>query len=273
MADQRVHTGATESTSLLDWGQAMDRALRLEQPARVPELAQVVLQRLPRHLATYERLLDCWWRLGAWAEGATWAQRLLQADPGNPKAWRALARFAEDQGMRRQAESMWQRTFEHLPFDADARAGLARTSLERSDPLHLNPACLAALRMRCYHWGQAAAVYRPLAEAAPQRLDYVVGYMLALWRHGQTQTAYNAARFLVRKQPHVLPAWTVIAATGDENDRALALNPRMTMDPDGEYMTLRLGLELAPPAERRRFGLAYEPYVLMVTPQEQALAV
>ncbi|MEZ4610990.1 MAG: hypothetical protein R2838_12235 [Caldilineaceae bacterium] len=58
-----------------------------------------------------------------------------------------------------------------------------------------------------------------LVEAAPQRLDYVTGYMLALWRRlGQHQTANGAARFLVRKDPHVLPAWVVIAATGDEND-------------------------------------------------------
>ncbi|MEZ4558182.1 MAG: hypothetical protein R2854_17395 [Caldilineaceae bacterium] len=48
-------------------------------------------------------------------------------------------------------------------------------------------------------------------------------------RLGQNQTAYGAARFLVRKDPHVLPAWVVIAATGDENDRALALNPRTTI--------------------------------------------
>jgi tetratricopeptide (TPR) repeat protein len=273
MTDQRTHAATTESTSLLDWGQAMDRALRLGQPQRVPELAQVVFHRLPRHLATYARLLDAWWEMGAWAEGATWARRLLQADPGNAKAWRALARHAENRGERALAESMWQRTFEHAPFDADARAGLARTSLDRADPLRLNPACLAALRMRSFHWGQAAAVYRPLAEAAPQRLDYVVGYMLALWRHGQLQTAYGAARFLVRKQPYVLPAWIVVAAVGDENDRALAQSPRMTMDPDGEYMTLRLGLELAPPAERRRFGVAYEPYMLTVTPQEKALLV
>ena len=270
MVDQSARSAA-QVTSLPAWGQAMDRALRLDRPELVPQLAQVVLARLPRHLATYQRLLDAWWQLRAWNEGERWARRLLRADPGSPRAWRALARHAEELGERARAQTMWQRAFEQTPFDADVRAGLARTSLERHDPLVLNTACLAALRLRGFHWGQAAAVYRPLVEAAPQRLDYVLGYMLALWRLGQNQTAYGAARFLVRKDPHVLPAWVVIAATGDENDRALALNPRTTMDPDGEYMALRLGLEFAPPGERRPLGVDDQPYTFAVTLQEAAL--
>lgn len=271
MIGNQIGAAPTEATPLSAWGKAMDRALRLEQPAAMLKMAQVVLQRLPRHLATYQRVLDACWQRRAWAEGETWGRRLLQADPGNVKAWRALARSAEHRGNRAQAEAWWQRAFEHAPFDADVRVGLARTRMDGADPLELSQACLAALRLRAFHWGQAAAIYRPLVEATPERLDYVIGYMVAFWRHGQNRNAYGAARYLVRQQPYILLAWTVLAATGDDNDRALALSPQQTMDPDGEFVRMRLRLELAPPVERKQTAVHGEPYTLLVTPQEAAL--
>ena len=78
-------------------------------------MAQIVLRELPRHLATYQRLLRMAWALKRWDEGEDWARRLLQADPGNTLAWRSLARAVEQSGRRGQAHAMWQRAFEMAP--------------------------------------------------------------------------------------------------------------------------------------------------------------
>ncbi len=106
---------------------------------------QIVLIRMPRHLATYQRLLRCTWRLKRWREGEDWARRLLQADPGNPTAWQAIAAAAEQRGRRAQAQAMWQRAFAMNPYAPEIRAGLARTSLDDPEALTLDLACLAMI--------------------------------------------------------------------------------------------------------------------------------
>ncbi len=93
-------------------------------------LAQVVLKRMPRHLETYQWLLQAAWQLKQWDEGEEWGRRLLQADPNNALAWRAVARGVEERGERAQSHAIWQRAFEVAPFDPDVRSGLSRTSLE-----------------------------------------------------------------------------------------------------------------------------------------------
>ncbi|MBK8046536.1 MAG: hypothetical protein IPK16_05030 [Anaerolineales bacterium] len=58
---------------------------------------------MPRHLATYQRLVRATWQLKRWQEGEDWSRRLLQADPGNAVAWRSLAFAVEYKGMQRGA--------------------------------------------------------------------------------------------------------------------------------------------------------------------------
>ena len=58
-------------------------------------LARIVLVRMPRHLATYQRLVRAAWALKRHQEGEDGARRLLQADPGNALAWRSLAYAVE----------------------------------------------------------------------------------------------------------------------------------------------------------------------------------
>ncbi|MEZ4581688.1 MAG: hypothetical protein R2851_05330 [Caldilineaceae bacterium] len=84
-----------------------------------------------------------------------------------------------------------------------------------------------------------------LVEAAPQRLDYVTGYMLALWRRlGQHQTANSA--FLVRKGPTCCPPGSSLAATRRRERlsgrwRSTRARPWIPT----AAMALRLGLEYA----------------------------
>jgi len=205
-------------------------------------LAQVVLGHLPRHLATYERLIQAAWLLKRWQEGEDWARRLLQADPGNAAAWRSLAFAVEQKGIRSAARAMWRRAFQSHPFDPDIRSGLMRTSLESPATLALDGAALASLYLRAGRWSHAAAAYRNLANAAPKRLDFQVNWMVAAWQQGARQEAYQIARHLCRRSPHVLMAWVVLNALGDVDDRALARNPIRTMDPDGEFVRAWLRL-------------------------------
>lgn len=220
--------------------QAMERRLIAEEPDKAAVLARVVLVRFPRHLPTYERLIRAAWKLKRWQEGEDWARRLLHADPGNAIAWRSLAFAVEQKGMRGAARAMWRRAFQSYPYDPEIRSGLMRTNLGAADGLRLDGAALASLYLRAGRWAHAAVAYRRLARAAPRRLDFQVNWMVAVWQQNARQEAYQIARHLASRSPHVLMAWVVLAALGDVDDRALARNPIQTMDPDGEFVQMRL---------------------------------
>ena len=249
------------NTALTEWGIAIDRALYANHPQAAATAARVVLHHLPQHLPTYRRLLQAAWAIRAWQDGAQWGQRLLRADPTSPLAWRAIARAAEDAEDRVQAQAAWQRGFEVAPYNADIRAGLSRTSLERSDVLMLNQACLAALYMDGRRWEHAARTYAALVEADQRRIDFQASWMIALWQESKHDDAYKLARHLVgRKEPSLLMGWVVLDAVGDENDKALAQQPLQMLDPEGEYV-------------RNRFGIDYQRTAteIPVTPKEAEL--
>lgn len=222
----------------------MDLALARAEPETAARLATTVLQQSPRHLATYQRLLHITWDMKRWDEGEDWARRLLQADPGNALAWRALARAAEQRAKRGQAHAMWRRAFEMSPYSPEIRAGLARTSLDDPHALALDLACLAVIYLRGLRWEAAARSYRQLVKADPRRIDFQLCLMVALWQSRAVEEAYALAHHLVQSQPHLLPAWVVLDATGDENDQALARSPIETMDPDGDYVSSVLGVPM-----------------------------
>ncbi len=238
-------TGSTHTLLLTDWSAALERALTRGALDDAVTLAHGLLLRLPRHLATYQRLLRITWMLRRWEEGEEWARRLLQADPGNALAWQSLARAAEQRGHRAQAHAMWQRAFEMNPYAPEIRAGLARTSLETAQGPMLDLACLATLYLRARRWEAAAQAYRNLVKADPRRIDFQVCLMLALWQQPRAEEAYALARHLVAEHPYLVLAWAVIDALGDENDQALAHHPLSTMDPDGDYLRGVMGVAAA----------------------------
>lgn len=227
---------------------AMEARLVAEQPAAAATLARAVLLRLPRHLATYERLVRAAWMAKRWQEGEEWARRLLQADPGNAAAWRSLAFAVEQKGMLSAARAMWRRAFQSHPYAPDIRSGVARTHTDGGDNLQLDSAALATLYLRAGRWGHAASAYHRLMRAEPKRLDFQVDWMVAMWQQGARQDAYRAARYLTRRHPHTLMAWVVLAALGDADDRALARNPIQSMDPDGEFVQAWLRIPWERPA-------------------------
>ena len=242
---------ALVSTALADWNFAIEEALMADEPAQAVALAQVVLKKLPRHLPTYQRLLRVAWALNHWAEGADWGQRLLRADPGNALAWQAVAMATEQRGQRAAARTIWQRAFEADPYAPDVRAGLDRTTLRdtanpsSAHPLAFNLAALASLALRGHHWARAAQLYRGLIEADARRIDFQLGLLAALWQQRAMAESHQLACYLVQKHPYLLIAWVARAATGDENDRALARDPIATMDPDGDFVRTWFGLHYA----------------------------
>lgn len=267
-----VHSndGVATPVELGRWGLAIDQALDRRDVAVASSLAMVTLTRLPRHLATYERLLRSLWIGKRWEEGGEWGRRLLQADPGNALAWRAVARAAEERRERERANTIWRRAFEVAPYDPDIRAGLVRTSLGGGDPLRLTQACLGALYLRGYRWQHAVAIYRSLIAADSRRIDFQVNLMMALWRLRIGREAYRLARHLVHDHPLLIMPWVVVSALGDENDRTLAQNPLDTMDPDGEFTRHWLRLDLAPPVERTQIPLPFRGAVTFSVTEEEA---
>jgi len=245
-------SGADETViELAMLSRVMQARLTAGEPEAAAALAQVILLRYPRHLATYERLIQAAWMLQRWQEGEDWARRLLQADPGNAVAWRSLAFAVEQKGMLATARSVWRRAFQCHPYDPDIRSGLMRTHSGSGEPLRLDDAALASLYLRAGRWSHAAGAYRKLVKAEPKRLDFQVNWMVAAWQQGERREAYQLARRLTQQSRYTLMAWVVLAATGDVDDQALARNPIQSMDPDGEFVQMWLRI----PWERPHISL------------------
>lgn len=237
-------------------GRTIDARTAAGEYTTAAALAKVILLRLPRHLPTYQRLLQIAWTLKQWPEGEDWARRLLQADPGNALAWRSLAQAVAHKGLRSAAWAMWKRAFEADPYDPEIRSGLSGASLTpQGDALMLDGACLAALYVKGERWPHAAGAYRALVQADERRSDFQMNWLLTLWQGGMRQDAYRLARTLSRHHPHLLMAWAVMNALGDANDRTLARAPLASMDPDREYLTTRFRL----PVERQPASIRIAP--------------
>ena len=226
-------------------GQAIDACGADGDYGGAAAIAKSILLRLPRHLPTYQRLLQIAWTLKQWPEGEDWARRLLQADPGNALAWRSLAQAVAHKGLRSAAWAMWKRAFEADPYDPEIRSGLSGASLTpQGDALMLDSACLATLYLRGERWSHAAGAYRTLVQVDDRRIDFQMNLLLALWQGGMRQDAYRLARTLSRRHPHLLLAWAVIGALGDVNDRTLARSPLASMAPDREYLAAQFRLPI-----------------------------
>ena len=103
---------------------------------------------------------------------------------------------------------------------------------------------MGSLLLRGFRWEQAAALYRSLIEQDNRRLDFQSGLLVALWQMRALPEGYDIARRLTQAQPYMLVAWAATDDLGDENDKALAHHPRNTMDPDGDYLRMALGISL-----------------------------
>ena len=106
----------------------------------------------------------------------------------------------------------------------------------------LNLACLATLYRHGLRWERAALTYQQLLQADPRRIDFQVGLMAALWQQRARQATYQLAQQLSSNHPHLLLAWVVLQAVGDENDKALARAPIADMDPDGDFVSSWFGI-------------------------------
>lgn len=259
------------TTVLAEWGAAIESCFAVEDWPEAMELAGVVLRKIPRHLATYQRVLRAAWEMERWQEGEAWGRRLLRADPGNALAWRALAMAAEQRQERAQAHATWQRAFEAAPYDPQVRAGLNRTTLHPSDEpatplgelptLVLNLACLATLYRHGKRWERAVPTYRQLLQADPRRIDFQVGLMTALWQQRSKQAAYALAQQLSNSHPHLLIAWVALQMLGDADDKALARAPIAEMDPDGDFV--RSWLRISYEAPSRSLDVSEAEYALL----------
>ncbi|MEM7124937.1 MAG: hypothetical protein AAF702_01335 [Chloroflexota bacterium] len=224
------------------WSLRIDELLDAARAEDALLIIRVILRQLPRHLPTYQRLLRAIWQLQRWDEGIDWATRLLRADPGNPMAWSTVAMGVEQKGNRLRARSIWQRAFEASPYDPMIRVGLSRTTINKIDPLALNPACLATIYLRCGQWEYAAKEYESLIKANAQRNDFLLGTLVTHWQRNRRSTAYQLARKLLDREKNLLLPWVVLNSIGDANDRALAHNPINMMDPSNEYIYTWLGI-------------------------------
>lgn len=236
--------------SLSRLGEAIDLALDQRDLERAREIIYLILAQRPRHLPTYRRVLAVTWVLDGWEECADWARRLLNGDPLSGAGWAAVARSLEE-GQKSPSEQIyaaWQRAFELDPYNELIRAGVVRSQgitatgeQAQTQRLELNHACLASLYLRSRRWHHAGDLYGALSQAAPDRVDFRIGLMLATWQAGERTEAHQLARSLLAGNRNLLAAWLVLADVGDEDDRAMAPGYMDAMDADGEYAVEWLG--------------------------------
>ncbi len=254
---ENLPTGATTTTLLSEWRKLIDHHLEKSEFEEALVPTRLILRKMPRYLPMYERLLHAAWHLQLWDEGLSWAARLLRVDPGSAAAWRSLAIGFEERGNRPRARQIWKRAFEARPYDPAVRAGLSRTTLNSRDPLALNQTCLATLYLANKQWGRAEKELELLladrkAQSADSPLaqsqidDLGISLMIAQWQQGRHQHAYRLARRLLQQQRNLVFPWYVLNELGDVNDKALAHSPLQMMDPDGEYLYSRFGIQTSP---------------------------
>lgn len=250
-------TTTTTTTLLSEWIKLIDRHLENGEFGEALVPIRLILGKMPRHLPTYERLLHAAWHLQLWDEGLSWAARLLQADAGNALAWRSLAIGFEQRGNRPRARQIWMRAFEASPYDPAVRAGLSRTTLHNREPLTLNQASLATLYLANQQWYRAEREITALLSHGAERTvdspvlqsqvqDLKVSLMIAQWQQGRQQQAYRLARQLLLQKRNLVFPWYILNDLGDINDKALAHSPLQMMDPDGEYLYNRFGIQTSP---------------------------
>ena len=95
-------------------------------------------------------------------------------------------------------------------------------------------------------WARAAEQYTALQQEFPRRVDIQCALLESLWRAERQPEALHLAAQLSRREPNLLIGWVVSAQVGDETDQALAQSPLTSLDPDCEYMAVRLGTDLMP---------------------------
>lgn len=254
-----------EPSPLDDWRLAIEYCLESSAPEYALPLIQVVLLHRPRHLNTYVELLRALWMLGQWDGACLWARRLLRADPTHEMAWSVLARSAEARNDPHLAHQYWRLALEQAPYHAQIRAGALRTALGQPAPLALNESTLANLCRMNGRWAEAAALYRRLLAQDPKRPDWQWSLLESVWRAGEMETSLELARYLVAREPNCYLGWLISMQMGDANDRALAQQPLIALDPDGLYAARRYRLPqpqqpvVTLPTTRGEASLLYGP--------------
>ena len=233
------------------WGKAIDTALDEGEIQTAVDLAQLLLRKQPRHLATYERIIHLCWTARRWEEGREWGLRLLRGDPSNVLGWGILALSAEKRAEKRAkragqtdrstAHGLWDRALALDPYNAEVRAGWHRTAKDGTTQPVLNQAALAFLQLRAKQWSTAQPLFNGLARLDSGQIVYQMGQLLCLWRTQESRAARLLAQELTAAHRGMLAGWLVLASVGDVNDQAIARGHVQSLDPDGEYATRWLG--------------------------------
>ena len=250
-----IDEGNEATVQLSAWGKAIDTALDEGEIHRAVALAQLLLRKQPRHLATYERIIHLCWTARRWEEGREWGLRLLRGDPSNVLGWGILALGAEKRAEKRaekQAErggqadlstahGLWDRALALDPYNAEVRAGWRRTANDPTTQPVLTQAALAFLQLRAKEWASALPLFDTLSRLDSGQVIYSMGRLLSLWRTQNGPGARGLAQELTASHRSMLAGWLVLASVGDVNDRAIAQGHVQSLDPDGEYATRWLG--------------------------------
>ncbi len=242
--DAPVEDEASRQLPLTAWMAILDRHLASGRLEAASIVLRGLLAQRPLHLPAYERALSVTWQLGSFRECESMAWRLLSADPLNWTAYTMLALIAARQTGPRSEKTarFWQRVWHLKPLDPEVR----QHWLAVNGSLELDLPALGFLRMYGRHWLEAAALFGELSARFPEREEWRLARLIALWRGYQREEAWTMARSLVDRNRYLLACWHILSVVGDQADQAIAQTYITMLDPDGAHTRQMLGFEFVP---------------------------
>ncbi|HHN93478.1 MAG TPA: tetratricopeptide repeat protein, partial [Anaerolineae bacterium] len=228
-----------------------------------------ILERYPKHLATYRLLGEAMLEAGQYEYAADMFRRVLAGDPEDLAAWVGMGEVHEHNDDLDAAIFCLERAFELAP-DNEAVEEELRHLYGRRDGVEprrvqLTPGALARLYLRGNLLSRAIAELRDLLADEPERVDLAVALAEALWRNGRRLEASETCQQILDEYPYCLKANLILgviwADSGREGSQthfrhAEAVDPenRMARQLFGDASPLPLKeltiepLEYAPPA-------------------------
>lgn len=223
--------------SLRHWMSCIDAHLRRGDADQARVALQGLLARRPWHLPAYEQALTLVQLSGGSLERASFARRLLQADPLSAAAHESLA----DVGQGRTTRVWRQRLWQMHPFEAGRRAGWR----DQGGDLALDQPALAFTFFRCQRWEAAAREFAELLELDAERDDWQAALLVCMARLHNADRTLEMARTAVHGNRFLIAGWYVLSEVGEDADREVAGTYIDLLDADGQWAAVRpaLGFE------------------------------
>ena len=220
---------------------------------RAIDLCFHVLCSYPKSIEAHCLLGEAYREKGLVDQAKDTFRRVLSADPENLIARWALSILEEDKGDIDSALWSLQRAFELHPGHNELRHELARLS---QDYVFLTRGALGRIYARGELFDRAAAEFRAILAAEPDRLDVLVALAETFWRWGRYDDAKAICERSLEESADCLKAniilGHILSSSGNKDKGQALLDRAMALDPENAVAAQMLdGLDVESLLQKR----------------------